>query len=234
MPWKCHLDAIYRVFWYLKKADLSRIVFDLSRMDVDERLFNVSSIDEWKGFYMDTKEPIPSNEPRSRDLSVKMTCYVDADHTCNRVTKRSHSKILIYIQNTPIIWYSKRQNTVEASSFGSELIALRIAIEMIESLRYKLRIFGVPIDGLTDIFCNKKSVVIKSTIPTSMLNKSHNSICYHPSREFQATRTTRIGWIDGEYSQSNILTKTSTITEKRYGISREVFGWERKDIVRFK
>ena len=31
-----HLDEIYRLFWYLKKADPSRIIFDSSRMDVDD------------------------------------------------------------------------------------------------------------------------------------------------------------------------------------------------------
>jgi hypothetical protein len=34
--------------------------------------------------------------------------------------------------STPILWFSKRQNTVELSTFGSEFVAMRIAIEMIE------------------------------------------------------------------------------------------------------
>ena len=50
------------------------------------------------------------------------------------------------MNRAPVIWYSKRQNTVETSTFGSEFIALRISTEMIEGLRYKLRMFGVPID----------------------------------------------------------------------------------------
>ena len=54
MPREDHLDAIYRILWYLKKVDPSRIIFDLSRMDIDEIIFNMSSIDDWKDFYMDT------------------------------------------------------------------------------------------------------------------------------------------------------------------------------------
>ena len=125
MPREGHLDAIYRIFWYLKKVEASRIIFDPSKMDIDERLFNTASVDEWKDFYTDAAEPIPMNAPKPRGLSVKVSCYVDADHAGNRMTRRSHSGILIYLQNTPIIWYSKRQNTVESSSFGSEFIALR-------------------------------------------------------------------------------------------------------------
>ena len=42
-----------------------------------------------------------------------------------------HTGIIIYVQNALIIWYSKRQNTVEASTFGSELVALRVCKELI-------------------------------------------------------------------------------------------------------
>ena len=38
--------------------------------------------------------------------------------------------------------YSKRQTMVEASTFGSELIAARIAKEKIQALLYKLRTIG--------------------------------------------------------------------------------------------
>ena len=57
--------------------------------------------------------------------SVFITCFVDADHAGNRVTQRSHTDIIIYVNSAPIMWYSKRQNTVESSTFGSELIAMK-------------------------------------------------------------------------------------------------------------
>ena len=63
------------------------------------------------------------------------------------------------------------QNTVESSSFGSEFIALRIATEMIEELRYKLSMLGVPIDVPADVFCDNQSVVTNVIIPSYVLNK---------------------------------------------------------------
>ena len=50
---------------------------------------------------------------------------------------------------------------------------------MIEGLSYKLRMFGVPIDGPSDVFCDNQSVVTNVSIPSSLLNKKHNFICYH-------------------------------------------------------
>ena len=63
----------------------------------------------------------------------------------------------------PVQWYWKKQNTIETSTFGSEFIALRIATELIEALRYKLRMFGVKLPGPARVFCDSESV-FKSTL----------------------------------------------------------------------
>jgi hypothetical protein len=72
---------------------------------------------------------------------------VDANLAGNVVNRRSQTGILVFVNKAPILWHSKRENTVEASTFGSEIIALKNAIELIEALRYKLRMFGVEIEG---------------------------------------------------------------------------------------
>jgi hypothetical protein len=48
----------------------------------------------------------------------------------------SHSGILLFVQNSPILWLSWQQNTVETSMFGSEFVTLRTAHDMIIALRY--------------------------------------------------------------------------------------------------
>ena len=75
------------------------------------------------------------------------------------------------------------------STFGSEFVAMRIAVELIESLRYKLRMFGIPLEGAANIFCDNQSVVTSSTVPESTLKKKHNSIAYHRVREAVAAGT---------------------------------------------
>ena len=82
-----------------------------------------------------------------------------------------------------ILNYSKRQNTVDASTFDTELVAICILIEMTIDLRYKLRMFGVPFDGPCNVFCNNE-VVKKSTMRAeSAFKKKHLSITYHEARE---------------------------------------------------
>jgi hypothetical protein len=64
-----------------------------------------------------------------------------------------------------VIWHSKRQNTVEASTFGSEFQTMKNAVELKEALRHKLRMFGVPIHSATNIFCDNEAVYKNTTMP---------------------------------------------------------------------
>jgi hypothetical protein len=66
------------------------------------------------------------------------------------------------VNRAPIVWYSRRQITVETSTFGSEIVALKIATELIQSLWYKLRMMGIPMSGPANVFCDNQAVVKKT------------------------------------------------------------------------
>lgn len=54
------------------------------------------------------------------------------------------------------------------------------------ALRYKLRMFGVPIEEVAQVFCDNEAVVNGETIPGSTLKKKHVSTSYHRIRESSA------------------------------------------------
>ena len=54
---------------------------------------------------------------------------------------------------------------METSTFGSEFTALKKAVELVEALRYKLRMFGLPIEGPTNVFCDNESVYKNVSTP---------------------------------------------------------------------
>ena len=89
--------------------------------------------------------------------------------------------------------FSKRQNTCESSTYGSELVAMRIARDLILALRIKLKCFGVPIDGPANVHCDNNGVVQNMSMPESALSKKHNAINYHVIRESVAAGMLRIG-----------------------------------------
>mmetsp|Transcript_18821 Transcript_18821/g.26684 ORF Transcript_18821/g.26684 Transcript_18821/m.26684 type:complete len:136 (+) Transcript_18821:2253-2660(+) len=133
--------------------------------------------------------------------------FCDAPHATDLITRQSTTGIIIFLQGTPILWYSKRQNTIETSTFRSEFVAMKIATEMNEGLRYRLRMMGIPVDGAVNTFCDNNSVVKNVTNPASTLSKKHNAIAYHKVRESVAAKTQRIAHEPGKYNCADILTK---------------------------
>ena len=203
-PREGHLEACYHIFAYLRKHPNMAMIMHPSRIEMNEDRFSKA---DWTDFYGDVKEEIPRDAPEPLGTKVKITAFVDADHAGDLATRRSRTGYIIYLNNTPILWYCKKQNTVESSTFGSEFVAMRTVTEAIEALRFKLRMFGIPIDGEADVMCDNKSVVNSTQRPDSVLSKKHLAICYHRVRESVARGIIRVGKILTDYNLADLFTK---------------------------
>ena len=221
-PRKGHLEAVYHMFAYLRNHNRASISFDPT---VPEFNVDFQHYQSWEEFYEPDPEIIPEDAPEPRGKGVTMSCFVDASHASNKVTYRSHTGIFIMLNSAPIVWYSKRQNTVESSTFGSEFVALRIATEMVQGLRYKLRMMGVPIDGPTSMYCDNESVTKNASVPESTLSKKHNSICYHKVRESVAAGWIQVGWIRSENNLADLFTKVLNGQKRRELLEHMMTRW---------
>ena len=216
-----HLQQCLNIFYYLKFNDRSYIMLDPTRFDINWKPNKIGDIspaeraEAMRELYPDAEEINPHNMPEARGEEIDINVFVDADHAGNRVTRRSHTGIILMVNMAPVLWYSKRQNTVETSTFGSEITALRIAVELIESLRYKLKMFGVPISGPARVFCDNESVVKSTSTPESRLKKKHNSIAYHRIRESIASGTILVYYERTESNLADLLTKVLTPNKRK-------------------
>ena len=75
------------------------------------------------------------------------------------------------------------------------------------ALRMKLRLFGVPIDGPVNMFCDNQGVIKNASILELTLMKKHNSINYHAVREAAAAGILRVGKEDGNTNLADLLMK---------------------------
>ena len=220
LPRVGHLEAVYNIFGYIAKHLDSTIVFDDKDVSAPESAF---AHEDWsESIYGNLPEQLPGNMPEPLGKEVKISVFVDADHAGDKVTRRSQTGILIFLNNAPIDWYSKKQNTVESSTFGSEFIAARIACDKVEALRYKLRMFGISIDGPADVYCDNGSVVTSAQKVEGRLNKKHNAICFHRVRECVAHGIIRVTKEDGGTNLADLFTKSLEPTKRRE-ILRSIF-----------
>ena len=214
-----HLQQALHIFKYLDIHKENFISFDPTPLVLEEPVNRLESPEErakqMKEFYPDAEESIPLNAPQPLGHAIQINCFVDADHAGNLVTRRSHTGIIIFLNMAPISWYSKRQNTVESSTYSSEFIALKTAIEQIMALRYKLRMLGIPLEGPARIFCDNEAVYRNASDATSTLKKKHQSIAYHLSRHSVAASIVIIYKEDGETNLADICTKGTLSKNKR-------------------
>ena len=84
---------------------------------------------------------------------------------------------------------------------------MKNAVELIAALRYKLIMFGLPIDGPTDMFCDNEAVYKNASTPESQLRKKHHSISYHMAREAVASGACRIAKEDTLTNLADLFTK---------------------------
>jgi len=217
LPREGHLEQVLHVLGYLKEHKKMRLLFDSSQPEMDERWFKEY---DWYDFYRYAEDKVPPNAPEARGLPVSVSMFVDASHAGNRKDRRSQTGVLIFINKSPTHWYSKRQPSVETSTFGAEFCAMKVGVEMVEALRYKLRMFGIPLDGAANVFCDNEAVYKNTCIPESTLRKKHHSIAYHKCRESVAAKIIRIAKQGTEKNLADLFTKVLTAEHWRFLLDR--------------
>ena len=213
LPRAGHLEQVLHIFAYLKSHHNSEMVFDPTEPGIDDAQF---VREDWSAsVYGNVEETKPSNMPEIRGQGFKMRMYVDSDHAGHLLTRRSRTGFVVYLNNSPIYWSSKRQSSIQTSSFGSEFIAMKEGCEYVRGLRYKLRMMGIACDYPTYIYGDNKSVLVNSSVPTSTLKKKSCSIAYHFVREGVASDEWRIAYIPTDLNVADMLTKPLPSGEKR-------------------
>lgn len=85
---------------------------------------------------------------------------------------------------------------------------------MIIGLRFKLRCFGIPLDGSINIMCDNEPVTKNVRIPESTLSKKHNVVAYYKCREAVATYIYRCAHKRSPTNLADLFTKQNSSTER--------------------
>ena len=84
---------------------------------------------------------------------------------------------------------------------------MKQAVEIVKGLRYKLRMFGVPLEGPASMYCDNEAVYKNVAVPSSVLSKKMHSISYHYCREAVAADIVRVAKEDTKTNLSDLFTK---------------------------
>ncbi len=129
----------------------------------------------------------------------------------------------VFMNTALVQWFSKQQATIETSVFGAEFVAMKIGMESLRGLRYKLLMMGVGISDPSYIYGDNMSVIHNTQRPESMLKKKSNSICYHAVRESVAIGESLTGHIGTNENVCDLATKVLYGQKRRYMVSQLLY-----------
>lgn len=222
MPREGHFEQLLHLFAYLKPHHNTEIVYDPTEPEIDPEQFERKDWTSSEFGCVEGQEAIPENAPEPRGRGFVIRAKVDADHASDTVSRRSRTGMLVWLNGALVHWWSKKQNSVESSSFGSEFIAMKQCCEYLRGLRYKLRMMGIPVEGPAYIFGDNQSVLANTTNPDSTLKKKSQSIAYHFVREGVARREWMTSYVSTHENEADLLTKLLPNGEKRQGFVRNL------------
>ena len=215
LPRVGHLKEVFHMFAYLKAHSNTELVFDPTPGDFDRNLFERQDWSYSPYSYEGLTEILPEGMPTPHGPSMTIRVYVDSDHAGDLITRRSRTGFIVFLNNSPIFWSSKKQGSCETRTFGSEFVAMKQATEYVRGLRFKLRMFGITVDEPAFVFGDNQSVLANTSAPASTLKKKSNAIAYHFVREGCARDEWRTAYINTHENVADLFTKPLPSGEKR-------------------
>ena len=212
MPREGHFHQVLHIFAYLKSHHNARLMLDPSYPDIKEEDFDKNG--DWTSYYGDEVDLPPTNAPEPKSKEFILRAFVDASHAACKLTRRSRTGFVIFINSAPIFWFSKKQGSCEVSTFGSEFVAMRQCCEYIRGFRYKLRMMGIPVNNPAIIYGDNQSVLWNTSVPDSTLKKKTAAVAYNYCREGVSRNEWVTNYTSSKTNPGDIMTKSVTQDRK--------------------
>ena len=202
-PSQGHMDRLKRIYSYAIRTKDYAIRF---RTDQPDYSFLPDQDFDWTySVYGNVQEILSDDMPDPPGEAVITTTTMDANLNHCLATGKSLTGCLHFVNKTSVDWYSKKQATVETSTYGSEFVAAKTATDQIMDIRQTLRYLGAPISAKSFLFGDKRSVVTSATLLHCTLTKRHNILAFHRVREAIAAKLMAFYWIQSAYNLSDML-----------------------------
>ncbi|KAE9090712.1 Copia protein [Phytophthora fragariae] len=133
--------------------------------------------------------------------------YADANWGGDKQTRRSTSGVLLLLGGGPVVYKSKRQNTVALSSAEAEYMALSLAAQEVLWLRYLLVEMGFKAEGPTTLQLDNKSAIAMATNQGYTPRAKHIDLRAHFVRDHVEAGRIKLKHVPTEEQLADFLTK---------------------------
>ena len=138
-----HLLGVKQIYNYIINCRHYLLRFNVNKPnynDVPENCFDWSNT-----LYNHDKEELPSDAPEPKGKRVILSHWYDAILMHDVLSGKSVMGAFHMANLTAMMWYSKKQATLETATYRAEFLAARTCMEQIVDLRNSFRYLGVPV-----------------------------------------------------------------------------------------
>ena len=139
--------------------------------------------------------------------AVTVTAYSDADWGGDLDDRKSTTGYVMFINDNPVSWNSKKQQTVALSSAESEYMAISECMKEMLWLRALLSELGVRTVTPSIVHVDNQAAIQISNTDTHHDRTKHIDIRHHFIRDCINTGDVRLQWIETKMQRADIFTK---------------------------
>ncbi|GBN80378.1 Retrovirus-related Pol polyprotein from transposon TNT 1-94 [Araneus ventricosus] len=143
--------------------------------------------------------------------NLNINCYSDADFAANRDDRISIGGLILFIDNSPIIWKTFKQKCVSLSTMESEYVSLcESAKELvwINRIFKEFEILNVIKTNVTSyLFCDNQAAIDFSKSPVENSRTKHIDVKYHFIRNLVFEKLFILKYINTKLNFADLFTK---------------------------
>ncbi|GJV49640.1 retrovirus-related pol polyprotein from transposon TNT 1-94 [Tanacetum coccineum] len=142
----------------------------------------------------------------SKDSSIALIAFADADHAGCQDTRRSTSGSMQFLGDRLVSWSSKRQKSAVISSTEAEYIALSRCCSQVLWMRSQLTDYGFGVNKIP-MYCDNKSAIAICCNNVQHSRSKHIDIRFHFIKEHVENGVIELYFVNMEYQLADIFTK---------------------------
>ena len=148
----------------------------------------------------------------SRDSTTPhlFTAFTDADYAGDINDRKNMNGSLLFLNNGPVIWLSRKQPCTASSTTESEYVAASLTSKEVVWARRLLGDIGFSQSQPTPLYSDNQSAIRLVQNPEFHKRTKHIDVVFHLIREFQTRGDISVSYVPTRLQLADILTKALT------------------------
>ena len=129
IPREGHLKQAIKILGYLKKYQKKGYIIDPRHPVVNIKYWYKQMKPDFGNQHSNFVEEENPKLPAAKTKELPVSIIVDSNHGHDKIIRKSSTGIIVFVGRTPMYWESKRQSSIQTTTFKAEFVSTKKAVE---------------------------------------------------------------------------------------------------------